>query len=278
MSSARVAAGALVITALSLALIAALTPALTFNDGLGNDGRVYAQMATALRHRGPDDEGYVIQDVDGAFQAFRGSDTVPELGDLPDWRSSGQRRYPVGLCSRRLSILDLSSAGHQPMASADGRFVIAYNGEIYNARDVAADLPGRNWRGHSDTEVLIEACAAWGVEKATQRFIGMFAFALWDKADHKLYLVRDRLGIKPLYYGRQDNVFLFTSELKALRAHPAFKAQVSPEAIAAYLRLGYVPSPLSVFEGILSLAKSYGVTRGLGWPATISRTRMWLCT
>ena len=117
-----------------------------------------------------------------------------------------------------------------------------------------------HWRGHSDTEVLIEACAAWGVEKATSRFIGMFAFALWDKAERKLYLVRDRLGIKPLYYGRQDNVFLFTSELKALRAHPAFKPRVSPEAIAAYLRLGYVPSPLSVFDGISKLPPGHILT------------------
>ena len=113
----------------------------------------------------------------------------PDEGDVWVEPSAG-----VAFGHRRLAIVDLSPAGHQPMASADGRFVIAYNGEIYNARDVAADLPGRNWRGHSDTEVLIEACAAWGVEKATQRFIGMFAFALWDKAERKLTLVRDRLG------------------------------------------------------------------------------------
>ena len=179
----------------------------------------------------------------------------PDEGDVWVEPSAG-----VAFGHRRLAIVDLSPAGHQPMASADGRFVIAYNGEIYNARDVAADLPGRNWRGHSDTEVLIEACAAWGVEKATQRFIGMFAFALWDKAERKLYLVRDRLGIKPLYYGRQDNVFLFTSELKALRAHPAFKPRISPEAVAAYLRLGYVPAPLSIFEGISKLPPGHILT------------------
>jgi asparagine synthase (glutamine-hydrolysing) len=172
----------------------------------------------------------------------------PDEGDTWTAPSAG-----FALGQRRLSIVDLSPAGHQPMPSADGRFVIAYNGEIYNAREVAADLPVRSWRGHSDTEVLIEACAAWGVEKATKRFIGMFAFALWDNAERKLTLVRDRLGIKPLYFGRQNNVFLFASELKAFRAHPAFTPSVSPAAIAAYLRLGYVPSPLSIFEGISKL-------------------------
>lgn len=166
----------------------------------------------------------------------------------------------VALGHRRLAIVDLSPAGHQPMASADERFVIAYNGEIYNARDVAAELGDRSWRGHSDTEVLIEACAAWGVERATRRFIGMFAFALWDRAERKLYLVRDRLGIKPLYYGHLGNSFLFASELKAMRPHPAFAPRVSPEAVAAYLRLGYVPAPLSIFEGISKLPPGHILT------------------
>ena len=166
----------------------------------------------------------------------------------------------VALGHRRLAIVDLSPAGHQPMASADERFVIAYNGEIYNARDVAAELGDRSWRGHSDTEVLIEACAAWGVERATRRFIGMFAFALWDRAERKLYLVRDRLGIKPLYYGHLSSSFLFASELKAMRPHPAFAPRVSPEAVAAYLRLGYVPAPLSIFEGISKLPPGHILT------------------
>ena len=179
----------------------------------------------------------------------------PDEGDTWTNPSAG-----FALGQRRLSIVDLSPAGHQPMPSADGRFVIAYNGEIYNAREVAADLPGRSWRGHSDTEVLIEACAAWGVEKATKRFIGMFAFALWDNAERKLTLVRDRLGIKPLYFGRQNNVFLFASELKAFRAHPAFTPSVSPAAIAGYLRLGYVPAPLSIFEGISKLPPGHILT------------------
>lgn len=201
------------------------------NQDAASLGAAAKGMSDVLTYRGPDEGG---------------TWTAPASG--------------VALGHRRLSIVDLSPAGHQPMSSADGRYVIAYNGEIYNAREIAADLPGRSWRGHSDTEVLIEACAAWGVEKATQRFIGMFAFALWDQAEHKLILVRDRLGIKPLYYGRQNNVFLFASELKAFRAHAAFKPSVSPAAIAAYLRLGYVPPPLSIFEGISKLSPGHILT------------------
>jgi len=185
-------------------------------------------MADTVRHRGPDD-GDVFVDAPAGF----------------------------ALGFRRLSIIDLSAAGHQPMMSACGRYVIAYNGEIYNAPELAAELPGVNWRGHSDTEVLLEASAAWGVEAAVRRCIGMFAFALWDRRERRLTLVRDRLGIKPLYYGRQGPLFLFGSELKALRAHPGWRPQVCAPAIAAYLRLGYMPAPLSALEGIAKLAPGH---------------------
>ena len=180
-------------------------------------------MADALSYRGPDDAD-VFADPAG---------------------------FAVG--HRRLSIVDLSAAGHQPMHSACGRYVLAYNGEIYNAPEIARELPGIQWRGHSDTEVLVEACAAWGVEAAIKRFIGMFAFALWDRKERRLSLVRDRLGIKPLFYGTQGSLFVFGSELKALRAHPSFKPRIDPHAIATYLRLGYVPAPASVLEGIRKL-------------------------
>lgn len=159
----------------------------------------------------------------------------------------------LALGHRRLSIIDLSPAGAQPMVSANGRYVIIYNGEIYNTPEVARELTGIAWRGHSDTEVLLEACAAWGVTNAISRFIGMFAFALWDRQERKLTLVRDRLGIKPVYYGRRGNLFLFGSELKALRAHPDWTPKISPAAVAAYLRLGYIPAPLSIYDGIRKL-------------------------
>ena len=182
-------------------------------------------MADTVRYRGPD-EGDVFVDAPAGF----------------------------AIGHRRLSILDLTAAGHQPMTSACGRYVLAYNGEIYNAPEIAAELRDINWRGHSDTEVLVEACAAWGAEAAIRRFIGMFAFVLWDRKERRLSLVRDRLGIKPLYYGQQGSLFLFGSELKALRAHPGWQPRICPSAIAAYLRLGYVPTPLSALEGIVKLA------------------------
>ncbi len=156
---------------------------------------------------------------------------------------------------RRLAILDLSPAGHQPRVSADGRYVIAYNGEVYNFPQLRAELEaeGAAFRGNCDTEVVLEAIAVWGLEAALGRMTGMFAFALWDKAERILYLARDRLGIKPLYWGRCRGHFLFASEIKALRAHPAWTATVDRDALAAYLRFGYVPSPRSIYAGVSKL-------------------------
>ncbi len=199
-------------------------------------------MAERLAYRGPDDSDVFVDEAAG---------------------------FAVG--HRRLSIVDLSQAGHQPMASADSRFVIAYNGEIYNAPEVAAELPGINWRGHSDTEVLVEACARWGVEAAVTRFIGMFAFVLWDRKERTLSLVRDRVGIKPLYYGQAGAAFVFASELKALHAFPGWQPKLSEQAIAAYLRFGYVPQPLSVFTGIAKLAPGCILTREADGRETVTR-------
>jgi len=135
---------------------------------------------------------------------------------------------PLALAHRRLSILDLSRSGHQPMSSADGRYVIVYNGEIYNFLEIRNDLEKEGsapeWRGRSDTEVILAAFAAWGVVPALRRFTGMFAFALWDRKERRLHLARDRIGEKPLYYGWSNGAFVFGSELKALRAYPAFDA------------------------------------------------------
>lgn len=167
----------------------------------------------------------------------------------------------LALGHRRLAIVDLTETGAQPMHSASGRFVICYNGEIFNAAEVARDLPGINWRGSSDTEVLLEACAAWGVETAIKRFIGMFAFALWDRKERSLYLVRDRLGIKPLYWTRQHapegEVLLFGSELKALSAYPGWQPVLDRDALAAYMRLSYVPAPGSIYRGVHKLPQGH---------------------
>lgn len=183
-------------------------------------------MADALRHRGPDDDG-VWADADAG----------------------------VALGHRRLSIIDLSAAGHQPMASHDGRYVITYNGEIYNFRDLRAELEGRGvaFRGHSDTEVLLAAVVAWGAAGALERCNGMFAFALWDRVDRTLILARDRLGEKPLYFGWTADAFLFGSELKAFVAWPGFAPEIDRDALALSLRHNYIPTPYSIYRGVYKL-------------------------
>jgi asparagine synthase (glutamine-hydrolysing) len=169
--------------------------------------------------------------------------------------------HQVALGHRRLAIVDLSPAGHQPMPSASSRYVIAFNGEIYNHNLLREELErsGRApaWRGHSDTETLLAGFDAWGIEATVKRAIGMFAFAVWDRETKLLTLARDRLGEKPLYYGWQGRgegaVFLFGSELKALRAHPAFEAGINRGALSLQLRHNYVPAPYSIYEGVAKL-------------------------
>jgi asparagine synthase (glutamine-hydrolysing) len=191
-------------------------------DGIVLLGR----MASALAHRGPDDAGGWIE----------GS---------------------VALGHRRLAILDLSSAGHQPMHSADGRYVLVFNGEIYNHLDLRIQLGNAGaapaWRGYSDTETMLAVISAWGIENALRRFVGMFAFALWDRKEFRLILARDRIGEKPLYYGWQGKAFLFGSELKALAAHPAWSPEVAREALTLFMRYGYVPEPWSIYRGVRKL-------------------------
>ncbi len=187
-----------------------------------------AQMADALRHRGPDDGG-VWSDAEAG----------------------------IALSQRRLSIIDLSPAGHQPMHSASARFTIVFNGEIYNHRALREALAqdGRQiaWRGHSDTESLLAGIEAWGLEETLRRCVGMFALALWDRASRRLSFARDRLGEKPLYYGWQGAALLFGSELVALRRHPAFDAQVDAGALSLYLNRGYVSGAQSIYRGIFRL-------------------------
>lgn len=201
-----------------------------WQTGSSGDGlaALAQRMADRIGHRGPNDHGVWVDKAAG-----------------------------LALAHRRLSIVDLSAAGHQPMLSASGRFVLAYNGEIYNHLDLRRELEAAHaapaWRGHSDTETLLACIEAWGVETTLKRSVGMFAFALWDRQARSLVLARDRAGEKPLYYGWQGDVFLFGSELKALRAHPAFNAGVDRGALALLLRHNYIPAPYSICQGIAKL-------------------------
>jgi asparagine synthase (glutamine-hydrolysing) len=201
------------------------------------------RMSEALVHRGPDDSG-VWLDVDAS----------------------------TGLAHRRLSVVDLSPEGHQPMNSNSGRYVVVYNGEIYNhmeCRD-ALSMTGVGWRGHSDTETLLAGFDAWGIQDTIERCIGMFAFAVWDKVTHTLTLGRDRLGEKPLYYGwqgaGQNAAFLFGSELKALKAHPAFIADIDRKALSLLMRHNYIPAPYSIYQGIAKLEAGCLLTVSLAHP------------
>lgn len=161
----------------------------------------------------------------------------------------------VALGHRRLAIIDLTPAGRQPMPSGDGRYVITFNGEIYNFTELRQELEGlgHRFRGSSDTEVMLEGFSAWGVEATVRRLVGIFAFAVWDRAARRLTLARDHLGVKPLYHGTFGPLLVFGSELKALVAHPAVPRRVDRGSVAAFLRLGYVPTPFSVYEGIAKL-------------------------
>ncbi|MGR8950510.1 MAG: asparagine synthase (glutamine-hydrolyzing) [Gammaproteobacteria bacterium] len=174
----------------------------------------------------------------------------PDSGDV-----FVDERMGVALAHRRLAIIDLSAAGYQPMQSADGSHIIVYNGEIYNADETREELQNRGiqFRGHSDTEVLLEACVMFGVENAIKRFVGMFAFAVLDRSTERLTLVRDRLGIKPLFYSFAGNHFIFGSELKALRAHPRAPTDLDYDGIAAYFRYQYIPTPHSVYRQVRKL-------------------------
>lgn len=200
---------------------------------------IVSEMSTALMHRGPDSSGR--------------------------WADAS---VGVALSHRRLSIIDVSDAGNQPMSSKSEKYILAYNGEIYNHLEIRAELelfysrssnssPAIKWHGHSDTETLLAAFEFWGIEATLQKAVGMFAFALWDTQNKKVHLVRDRLGEKPLYYGWAGTglgrALVFGSELKALKAYPGFDAPVCREALAQYLRFMYVPAPRSIYQGIFKL-------------------------
>lgn len=194
--------------------------------------RMLARMTATIGHRGPDANG--------------------------SWRDT---EAGIALGHVRLSIVDLSPAGAQPMVSAGGRYVLSYNGEVYNHLDIRRDLAAQGaevqWRGHSDTETLLAAIEHWGIEDTLRRAAGMFAFALWDRRERRLVLARDRLGEKPLYYGWQGagagRTFLFASELKAIAAHPSFEGAINRDALTGFMRFSYIPAPRSIYRGIAKL-------------------------
>jgi asparagine synthase (glutamine-hydrolysing) len=194
-------------------------------------------MSDAIAHRGPDDADVWVDPAAG-----------------------------IGLGHRRLSIIDLSPLGRQPMHSADGRYVITYNGEVYNFAELRAELAGlgHGFRSSSDTEVMLAACREWGPERAVTRFVGMFAIALWDRETATLRLIRDRVGVKPLYWCRRDGVLLFGSELKALMAHPAWRGEIDIEATAAFARYSYVPGTATIFRNVHKVAPGTILTAQAG--------------
>lgn len=202
----------------------------------GRDAELTAlRMSLRLVHRGPDDSGLWHDPAAGVAFGFR-----------------------------RLSIIDTSPAGHQPMQSASGRYTLVYNGEVYNYESIRKELAesgnAPSWRGHSDTEVMLAAIEAWGLDSAVQRFVGMFAIALWDSRERQLHLLRDRMGVKPLYYAPTAGALLFGSELKAMTVAEEFPHAVNRDAVALYMRYGYVPGPYTIYENVWKVAPGTIVT------------------
>ena len=196
--------------------------------------RMAERMAERITSRGPDDQGVWVSESAG-----------------------------IALAHRRLAVIDLSPAGHQPMVSPCGRYTLIFNGEIYNHLDVREKLERDDghfdWRGHSDTETLLAALRHWGLRAALKQLNGMFAFALWDEQEQTLALARDRMGEKPLYYGRNGSTLLVASELKALTVHSEWQGKINRDALALYMRHNYVPAPHSIYEGIFKLPPAHFV-------------------
>lgn len=204
---------------------------------------IITRMTNTIRHRGPDDGDFWVDEQHGLV-----------------------------LGHRRLSIIELSSAGRQPMCSPCTRYVLVFNGEIYNHRELRERLIAEGgtsaWRGHADTETLLAAFAAWGIEKTLQASVGMFALALWDREQKVLTLARDRMGEKPLYYGWQNGVLLFGSELKAFKAHPSFQGKIDRNALTLLLRHNCIPAPYSIYTGIAKLRPGHYLSLPLSRPQT----------
>jgi len=203
------------------------------SQGLNKDQSLQTlrAMTDRITSRGPDDSGHWVDE-----------------------------KSQIALGFRRLSIQDLSQAGHQPMASACGRYMLVFNGEIYNFQDLRTELNDVQWRGHSDTEVILALISRLGFEKTLSKLNGMFALALWDVQENRLFLARDRMGEKPLYYGREKGTFFFTSEVRALYPHPDFSQTIDVGSASAYFRFGYVPDPLSIFKNITKLPPGHFIS------------------
>lgn len=223
---------------------------LALNKAEGIDHNlVLNKMADSIRHRGPDDAGL--------------------------WLHPNQQ---LGFCHRRLAILDLSPAGHQPMVSTSGRYTMVFNGEIYNHLALRQEVEEQrqfSWRGHSDTETMLACFDVFGFEKTINKLVGMFALAVWDHQAEQLLLARDRLGEKPLYLGWCGQSFLFGSELKALRAHPSFDRALDRSAIAQYMRYSYVPAPKSIYASIQKLLPGSIATVSLAQMGKIEQKQYW---
>ncbi len=206
-------------------------------DRHGAKASVVEKMAQQIRHRGPDGHGVWLDES-----------------------------ATLALAHRRLAIIDLTDAGHQPMLSPCKRFVLTFNGEIYNHLDLRVELErvgGHfDWRGHSDTETLLAALRYWGIEKALDKLNGMFAFALWDDTEKKLFLARDRMGEKPLYYGTNNGCFFFGSQLKSFKVNPCWRGEIDRNAVASYMRHNAIPSPYSIYQGIKKLPPAHFVVIG----------------
>ena len=200
-------------------------------DNAKHIGRV---MGESIKHRGPDNSGL--------------------------WYDQS---YGVLLVHQRLSIVDLSKSANQPMTSASGRYVLCFNGEIYNHKELRSALglleKKSFWKGYSDTETILGCLDAYGFKTTLQKLVGMFAIALWDKETKELFLARDRIGEKPLYYGKNGDILFFASELKALRAHPDFNPIINREALSLYVKFNYIPQPYSIYNGIMKLAPGHYV-------------------
>lgn len=206
-------------------------------------------MASTLQHRGPDDHGIWVN-----------------------------RERGIALGFRRLSIIDLSQAGHQPMHSASDRFTIVFNGEIYNFKEIAAELLQGGWsfRGHSDTEVLLASIETWGLQKSLEKFNGMFAFALWDNQEEVLYLARDRFGEKPLYWGWSGNSLLFASELKALKQYQTLHLEIDRHSLNLFMRYSYIPAPYTIYKNIEKVEPGYYLR--INRNKKIEKTAYWSAT
>src|SRR4029077_15024120 len=218
------------------------------SSSLGSDALsgLVRKMATTIDHRGPDGDGVWVDPAAG-----------------------------IALGHRRLAIIDLSAAAARARETGIGRFVITCNGEIYNYAELRAELQasGHRFRTHSDTEMMLEAFEAWGIERALNRLLRMFATALWDRRERRLTLIRDRMGVKPLYWGRHGDVLFFGSQPKSFRPHPGWKPAIAPARSPACRAFNYIPAPLSVWRGIRKLRPGYFVT--LDSEGHAEETRYW---